>query len=1087
MRKTIKVQNLNLESKEPFVRVADKLVASTIQLMRTVKTEEDLRIGFEKILEPLCSDIGIKSYAKYEKSIYKSGRADALHGQVIVEYEAPRAFRSQKWVNHAFDQLVDYIEGEAKERKETLFLLDPKLVRVGFDGEQIFFVQYHGEKNKLKTKLDQKDFKLIGPYPFDQQSARTFLTYIRALSRRLLTAENLSEVFGPKSRLAPQMISALTDALENWDSKSKAKTFFNEWRRLFGIVYGEQFNTHQAKEVEKLAESYRVSKETDFQELLFSVHTYFVFLMKLIAAELLTISETSFKSSFSDDLVHSDKKTLMEKLNYVEDGGVYAKRGITNFLEGDFFRWYLDAFSPRLEEAIREVARAFTEFEPATTTLNTKSNRDLLKKLYQYLVPQEVRHKLGEYYTPDWLAELILNEVGYEGNTLKRLLDPACGSGTFLVLAIQRAKEYGRTHRETPLEIAKRIVANIWGFDLNPLAVIAARTNYLFALGDLVDELPNLEIPIYLADSVLWPDRAGQMQINFAGGEHIKIQTSVGQFHVPHIWVKDEGFLMRKAAPMVEEMTKRNYSLSEAMKRLKKEGLVFPPHEHVVQNFYSEIFELEKQDKNGIWARFLKNTFAPMVVRKFDFVVGNPPWIRWGYLSKEYREATLSMWKEYGLFSLKGHAARLGGGEKDFSMLFTYATADFYLKKNAKLGFLITQEAFKSKGAGEGFRNFRLGQKEFLKVLKAHDLVSIQPFEGTANKTSAIILKKGAKTSYPVPYTLWSRKKGVGKIPTDIALQEALLRLQKKKHMAQPIGNLTGSWQTIAESEKGLTVIQGESAYKARQGADTQPYGVFLVEVKQVLSNGDLIIRNLPEKGKRKVQQVEERIEPDLVFPTVRGSDIERWNATPQIFVLMTQYPQKREPYPEDHMKKEWPRTYGYLTRFKDILFSRGSKSIRELAERTAFYAMYGIGPYTVARYKVVWQFMSQDIVAAVISQYKTPFSYKKIIPTKTTSLFATDNEDEAHYLCAVINSTPVREFIKSYSSAGRGFGAPSVMNHVGIPKFDPKNKLHQKLAELSKTLHDLKTKDKLDEVAGLEREVDHLVNKLFGITKEIS
>ena len=551
MKRTVKDQNLNLESKESLIQVADKLIASATQLMRTAKTEEDLRIGFEKILEPLCSDIGIELHAKYEKSIYKSGRVDALHGQVIIEYEAPKAFQSPKSVNHAYDQLIAYIRGEARERKETLFLLDPKLVGVGFDGEQIFFVQYQGEKNKLKIRLDEKDFKLIGPYPFNPQSARTFLTYIRALSRRLLTAENLSEVFGPKSKLAPQMVSAFADALENWDSKGRARTFFNEWRRLFGIVYGEQFNTHQAKEVQKLAELYQVGKDTDFQELLFSVHTYFVFLMKLIAAELLTISETSFKSSFSDDLVHSGKNTLMDKLNYVEDGGVYAKRGITNFLEGDFFRWYLDAFSPRVEEAIREVARAFSDFEPATTALNTKSNRDLLKKLYQYLVPQEVRHKLGEYYTPDWLAELVLNEVGYDGNTLKRLLDPACGSGTFLVLAIQRAKEYGSTHKETPLETAKRIVTNIWGFDLNPLAVIAARTNYLFALGDLVNELSHLEIPVYLADSVLWPEKAGQMQLDFVGGEHVKIQTSVGQFHVPYIWVKDEGFLMRTAAPLV--------------------------------------------------------------------------------------------------------------------------------------------------------------------------------------------------------------------------------------------------------------------------------------------------------------------------------------------------------------------------------------------------------------------------------------------------------------------------------------------------------------------------------------------------------
>lgn len=256
----------------------------------------------------------------------------------------------------------------------------------------------------------------------------------------------------------------------------------------------------------------------------------------------------------------------------------------------------------------------------------------------------------------------------------------------------------------------------------------------------------------------------------------------------------------------------------------------------------------------------------------------------------------------------------------------------------------------------------------------------------------------------------------------------------------------------------------------------------FWLEVKQVLSDGDLIVRNLREKGKRSIQHAEERIEADLVFPAVRGSDIERWSATPGIFVLMCQDPQKCEPYPEHQMKVEWPRTYGYLTRFKDILLSRGSKTVRQFAERTAFYAMYGIGLYTIARYKVVWKRMAGDIVAAVVSQHRTPFGYKMVIPTDTTSLFATDNEAVAHYICAIINSKLVREFIKSFSSAGRGFGAPSVMNHVGIPKFDPKNELHQKLAQLSKTLHILKKRNKLDEVEPLEKEVDDSARKLFGM-----
>jgi hypothetical protein len=196
----------------------------------------------------------------------------------------------------------------------------------------------------------------------------------------------------------------------------------------------------------------------------------------------------------------------------------------------------------------------------------------------------------------------------------------------------------------------------------------------------------------------------------------------------------------------------------------------------------------------------------------------------------------------------------------------------------------------------------------------------------------------------------------------------------------------------------------------------------------------------------------------------------------------MVQNPEKSEPYSEHKMKKDWPYTYNYLSRFKDVLLSRGSRTVRELAERTAFYAMFGIGKYTVARYKVVWKRMAGDLVASVISQEKTSFGWKTIIPTDTTSIFATDNENEAHYLCAIINSTYVRKFIKSFSSAGRGFGTPSVMENVGIQKFDLKNSLHQKLADISKRCHQMKSENKDNEVAHLEKENDDLVKKLFGI-----
>jgi hypothetical protein len=199
--------------------------------------------------------------------------------------------------------------------------------------------------------------------------------------------------------------------------------------------------------------------------------------------------------------------------------------------------------------------------------------------------------------------------------------------------------------------------------------------------------------------------------------------------------------------------------------------------------------------------------------------------------------------------------------------------------------------------------------------------------------------------------------------------------------------------------------------------------------------------------------------------------------------MLVVQDPKTRRGYFEEFLKNNYPRTYGYLTKFKEILLGRPLYKKYHEQAKAPFYSQFNISEETLARYKVVWKRMTNDLIATVVSQLKTPFGYKTIIPLETTAFIPTDNESEAHYLCAIINSKPVRDFIKSFSSAGRGFGTPSVMEHVGIPKFDPRNPLHQKLAEISKKCHQLKSAGKEKEIEKLEKENDELVKELFGIT----
>jgi methylase of polypeptide subunit release factors len=532
---------------------------------------------------------------------------------------------------------------------------------------------------------------------------------------------------------------------------------------------------------------YGAPLDSDLKPLLFAVHTYFALIMKLLAAELVSLQGGYLLARPIADLPSLPSDDLRRWLRDLEDGGLFARQGVHNFLEGDFFAWYLSAWNAELEAAIRQMARTLSEYEPATGSLLPEATRDLLKKLYQYLIPREIRHDLGEYYTPDWLAELVLDEVEYKGQPKLRILDPACGSGTFLVLAIRRAREAAEETLDEPNVTAEQILTNIMGFDLNPLAVIAARTNYLLALGTLVRHKRPLEIPVYLCDSILTPSTyEAQRERSFdAWGEPYVVPSVVGDFRIPRDFATKERLesLMR----VLEECaTGPGHDAHSFLERVARE--VEPADDdssRILEALFAQVVALEEEGRNGIWARLLKNRFAPVFVGKVDLVVGNPPWVNWESLSDEYRDATRKLWQQYGLFSLTGHAARLGGGKKDLSMLMLYASADNYLKDGGRLGFVITQTVFKTKGAGDGFRRFQIGDGALLGVQRALDLVTIQPFEGATNRTAVVALEKGRETTYPLPYVVW-RKVKPGRPPIDASLKEVRERTTTVELAAHP-------------------------------------------------------------------------------------------------------------------------------------------------------------------------------------------------------------------------------------------------------------------------------------------------------------
>jgi SAM-dependent methyltransferase len=1088
-----------MEIRELVKKYAIKIQGEVKDLIARRVNEAEFREVIDPLLIDFCKEAGLNPLARLEYTL-ASGRADTVFNRLVIEYKRPGVIseeRGHQMTGKAVEQVRDYILDLAKAQRHEI----SRVAGVVFDGRYIIFVRY------LKG-----DFLIEKPVPVTRESLERFLNWLVSTASGIaLTAENLNNDFSIEQLRTQNILRALMKGLERafkGGSVPMVKNLFEQWRIFFSqsIDYSEAFGGRKLEPLKKWVKKagLDIKAPDDAERFFFVLHTYFALLVKLLAW--LSLSRhmgVKLGVPGFGELVSLESDVLRSSMERLESGGIFREYGLMNLLEGDFFAWYLYAWDSNIEDGIRELLRRLDDYDPATLSILPEESRDLFKKLYHYLLPREVRHNLGEYYTPDWLAQRLLNQVDhefFEGNPSGRAegrfreklfnlrwLDPACGSGTFLVLIISRMKELGQKLMVREVDLLNAILNNVVGFDLNPLAVLTARVNYLLAIADLLEHRRgDITIPVYLADSVRTPAIGERLEAQ----DSYEFPTAVGTFRIPEVLCRREVF--DRFCDMLEEGVRSGINVEVFLNRLKKELSSVKLERgdiEKVKEVYERIYDLHRQGMNGLWARLLKNNFAPLTVGQFDYVVGNPPWVNWEHLPDEYRRSIAPLWVGYGLFQQKGMRAAFT--KDDISVLMTYVAADKLLKEGGKLGFLITQSVFKSELGGKGFRQFRILQSNGkfvpLKVLHVDDMVSLQPFEGASNRTAVMVLEKGKQTSYPVPYTLWRKVRGA-RFTYDSTLGEVTKATVRLNFVAEPVdpGDLTSPWLTARRKAiKAIRKVLGKSDYEAHEGVNTGgANAVYWVDIVYKRPDGLVTVRNITEGAKVKVDEVTETIEPDLLYPLLRGRDVQRWVAEPSAWIIVTHKPSMRlNAIPEKEMQERYPRTYGYFKQFEQTLLKRGGWEVKQMMKAgKPFYSMSEIGDYTFAPWKVVWPNIASALNAAVVGLAEG----KVVVPQHIVTLVACETEDEAHYICALINSSSANFTARAYSQeGGKSFGDPHILEHIRIPRFDPKNPVHLRLAELSMQAHEVAKLGDEKRLREIEEEIDRVAGKIWGLSED--
>lgn len=1079
-------------------------------------TEDDIKIHFHSdIVKPLLEKVNPMMVSQYrsEDNLLAGGRTDATFQNISFEFKKYKYFQNINGINEALygrndkdHGLYDYIISNAGiSGSETTDEVKFKLLNsigVGFDGDTFIFARFVPSPTFQKINTDKLkiDIDISLSVSFNYE-VKDFVSGLKRLALLLkqqdkiaLNKKNLISIINPKSPFVRKSIKTIYDELQfnlnNLNGSTRVRTLYKEWDRVFGTMYGEDDEATSFTDVSSvIKETYGYNEEVtiDSKVYLFALQTFFnMFLKLLIYSFLAQLVSPTFKA----------ESLTKPQIDRLFDGELNKYESlVNNFFESHFMEWFTYTCSESKFDTtvVNNILDVVNQFDLSTYILKPEEIQDILQEVYMELIPAEMRHLMGEYFSPDWIVEHVLDLVGYTGDIEKTLIDPTAGSGTFLTHAIKRI--VSKVDRKLSRNDIDKITHNIIGFDINPISVVSAKANYILAVFSSCDDAvfedfaDPINVPIYIADSILSP-----VVYTEESELTLSINTSVGKFQIP----KFEDY--SSASEFLKILSKNidDKSDFEIFWNTVENRFVDTQYKSVVEELFNRLYTLHRAGNDSFWPIILRNSFAPILIgNKFDFVVGNPPWIAWKSMSKSYREGTLEIWKSYGIFEKNAYDKKTT--HDDFGMAVTYVAVDRYLKNNGDMVFLLPASFLKSTKGGEGFRKLsitRFGQNVPFKIDAVDDFSNVKLF---TIPTIAIKIIKNIEMVYPMnAYKVWEQ---VGKktlIDSHAKWNEVKKKLRFEILSAQPVdGNDKQSpWLTLSDMEFANKVLDSSKPryYSGRKGIEPAgAKGVYLLKKPIKCRDGLMLIENCIERQRRKdflkKGVHKDKVEETYIFPMLGGRNIAKWQVKSNEYILVPHTAKHKYGIPVKELVKTAPKTSDWLNFYYDeLLASRIQNGKFFNANTQPYYRLDNVGEYTYTPYKVLWKEQTGTMSAVVVGSYlesipnadKELFSEDKtIVVDSKVLMLGLDNADEAYYVCGIINSKDIVEVIDGYAiSTNRGV---DVLKYLAIPKFEPTNSIHQSISTLSKQIHSKFKIQDLDNVLELEERLNVAVRALFG------
>lgn len=833
------------------------------------------------------------------------------------------------------------------------------------------------------------------------QATLDFLSkYLGREGGRSISAERLAVDFGLNSKFSQEYIKCI-EAYVN-DQIEKNPSYFKMLRELW-----DNYTS-----IASVSYEYMNSKTSYINEFYISI------LAKLLCANFL-----------ERRAINSNKIELKS----IIDGSYFTNHQLVNFAEYDYFGWLTEDDIDIILSTISSMQRDLSVYD-----FSVNIEEDLFGNLMIQLADRSQRLLLGQELTPSWLSNMIVRQTMsmLPNGEMPIFVDMCCGSGSMVVSTLRLLQSMLSEY--TPEEKQKIVMKSITGFDIDPLAVILAKINWVIAANNIIDFNTDIYIPIYHADS-LFIQSPISIQENSC-----MLQLHDEYISIPLFLVREskDGNLFDSVLDVAYDCIHAELSLNEVSK-IAKMRIDLSSLEtddkiacvNFIYNLYRTIRTLDQKGQNGIWSFVLKNTLRPtLVAANFNGIVSNTPWLALSKLGNNpYKDKLRSLGRCLGILPKGASAPHV-----ELATIFLVNSVKRYLAEGGVFGCILPHSVL----AGKHHTPFRTGQFSFIKnpIKLNPECVWELPNDTFKNKAIAIF---GSKTNY-IEATI-----------IDGAIVDGKDSVNITSFYVQNSGNLQNWTNNPSEVER-----IDFSCYKFQQGADIMPRFLFFFDLESRGQN--YILSKLSLHSNYGYFLKDMKVGKDFCPPAISVDKSHFQNVlisnilTP--FNIGT-YPKALLPIKRNSEGK-WVDLENvdmlslgrplktFFDQTKNSYIAYKGKNVKSLFEVLNVFSKLEKQRISIGSFIVVYGAGGSKTCAAYMKVKE------EVIIDQTIYYYTADTEEEAIFMTALLNSNSIEKVNAAYQVQGQ-FGKRHIHTLPAdtIPAFDDDNHHHMELVSITKNL----------------------------------